>query len=85
MAKKLVIGGSGFIGSNVIRKLVERGDEDDAGLGLDALRDFDAGLARHLDVKEGDVRREPGDHLRRLVAVAGLGDDGQFRPERRLK
>lgn len=27
MAKKLVIGGSGFIGSNVIRKLVERGDD----------------------------------------------------------
>ena len=27
MAKKLVIGGSGFVGSNVIRKLVERGED----------------------------------------------------------
>ncbi|BBZ36243.1 NAD-dependent epimerase/dehydratase family protein [Mycolicibacterium confluentis] len=27
MSKKLVIGGSGFIGSNVIRKLVERGED----------------------------------------------------------
>ncbi|GAA2558523.1 NAD-dependent epimerase/dehydratase family protein [Mycolicibacterium diernhoferi] len=27
MPKKLVIGGSGFVGSNVIRKLVERGDD----------------------------------------------------------
>ncbi|MFL5819313.1 MAG: NAD-dependent epimerase/dehydratase family protein [Solirubrobacteraceae bacterium] len=69
--KVLVTGGAGFIGSHLVRRLVERGDRvrvlDDLSTGR---RDRLAGLAADVDFIEGDLR-SPG-AVRRAVRGCDL-------------
>jgi UDP-glucose 4-epimerase len=69
----LVTGGAGFIGSNLVRRLLERGDE------VRVLDDFSSGRAQNLADVQADVEIVSGD-LRRAdeVAAATLGVDFVF-------
>jgi UDP-glucose 4-epimerase len=71
--KVLVTGGAGFIGSNLVRRLLERGDE------VRVLDDFSTGRAANLAGVEADVEIVEGD-LRRgeRVEAATRGVDLVF-------
>ncbi|MCY1371373.1 hypothetical protein D9M69_585130 [compost metagenome] len=69
------------------REVVVRGDEDEERFGLvvgplvsDDLGDFQACLARHLDVQEHHIGRQGLGQLDRLQAIVGDAHDLQLGP-----